>query len=136
MSDMMNWFLTAGLLVILELFVGTFYLLMVALGIFAGGIAAWAGAAVPVQALVAALIGVGATLLLHRRSKKTRHAAARDPNNSLDIGQSVTVAQWQGGAARVMYRGALWDVELAAGGNPVAGQFTIRAIRGSRLIVS
>ncbi len=134
MSDMMSWFLAAGVLVILELFVGTFYLLMVAVGILAGGIAAAAGAPLSVQALVAALIGIVATLLLRRRSRKA--SAARDPNVSLDIGQSVTVGQWQDGTARVMYRGALWDVELVHGSNPAAGQYTIREIRGSRLIVS
>jgi membrane protein implicated in regulation of membrane protease activity len=134
MSDMMSWFLAAGLLVILELFVGTFYLLMVAIGIAAGGIAAALGAAVPIQALVAALVGVVATLLLYRRSRKIK--SARDPNISLDIGQSITVEEWHDGSARVMYRGALWDVDLAPGGNPAAGQFTIRELRGSRLIVS
>jgi hypothetical protein len=35
-----------------------------------------------------------------------------------------------------MYRGALWDVELAHGARAHAGQFVIREIRGSRLIVS
>ena len=133
MSDMMRWFLAAGLLVMLELFVGTFYLLMVAIGIAAGAIAAAFGAPVPIQALVAAMVGVGATLLLHRRKSKS---AARDPNVSLDIGQSITVTEWHDGTARVMYRGAPWDVDLAPGGNPVAGQFTIRELRGSRLIVS
>lgn len=135
MSDMMRWFLAAGLLVILELFVGTFYLLMVALGIAAGGIAAAFGASVPIQALAAALVGVGATLLLYRRSRKAK-LAARDPNINLDIGQSISVAEWHDGSARVMYRGALWDVDLAPGGNPAAGQFTIRELRGNRLIVS
>ncbi len=134
MSEMMSWFLAAGVLVILELFVGTFYLLMVAAGILAGGIAAAAGAPISVQTLVAALVGIVATLLLRRRSKKA--SAARDPNVSLDIGQSITVNEWHDGRARVMYRGALWDVDLAPGGNPAAGQYTIREIRGSRLIVS
>ncbi len=136
MSEMMSWFLAAGLLVILELFVGTFYLLMVAIGILAGGIAAAIGATLPVQATLAALVGVVATLLLRRYSHKTKSAAARDPSTNLDIGRSISVPQWHDGTARVMYRGALWDVDLAPGGNPAAGQYTIRELRGSRLIVS
>jgi membrane protein implicated in regulation of membrane protease activity len=136
MSEMMTWFLAAGLLVILELFVGTFYLLMVAIGILAGGLAAAFGATLPVQSLVAAVVGVVATLLLRRYSRKTRSAATRDPNASLDIGRSISVAQWDDGKARVMYRGALWDVDLAPGGDPAAGRYTIRELRGSRLIVS
>ena len=136
MSEMMTWFLAAGLLVILELFVGTFYLLMVAIGILAGGLAAAFGATLPVQSLVAAVVGVVATLLLRRYSRKARSAATRDPNASLDIGRSISVAQWDDGTARVMYRGALWDVDLAPGGDPAAGRYTIRELRGSRLIVS
>jgi hypothetical protein len=37
--------------------------------------------------------------------------------------------------ARVMYRGAMWDVELAPGQAAAPGVFTIREVRGSRLIV-
>jgi hypothetical protein len=47
----------------------------------------------------------------------------------------VAVAHWVDGAARVMYRGALWDVELIPGSDTQAGHYTIRAVRGSRLIV-
>jgi membrane protein implicated in regulation of membrane protease activity len=135
MTESMTWFLIAGLLVIVELFIGTFYLLMVAVGIAAGGIAASAGASMPLQAALAAIVGVAATLLLRRRGKKSRTSPERDPNISLDIGQSITVEEWHDGMARVMYRGALWDVELAPGAKPVGGSFTIREIRGSRLIV-
>lgn len=37
------WFTLAVLLVIGELMTGTFYLLMVAIGLLAGGLAAWPG---------------------------------------------------------------------------------------------
>lgn len=137
MNDWINWFWVAGLLVVLELFSGTFYLLMIAIGIAAGGISAWAGVGPPWPAIAAALVGVLATLAL-RRSRYGKSAsadAAHDPNVNLDIGQSVNVAHWHNGMARVMYRGAMWDVELAPGACPVAGTFTIREIRGSRLIV-
>jgi hypothetical protein len=58
----------------------------------------------------------------------------------MDIGQLIEVDAWQGVgnngySARVPYRGALWDVDLEAGAQPLAGQFIIREIRGSRLIV-
>ncbi len=70
-----------------------------------------------------------------RFGRAARRDAAQDPNVNLDIGQSVAVAHWVDGAARVMYRGALWDVELIAGSDTQAGHYTIRAVRGSRLIV-
>lgn len=138
MADWSMWLVAAGATVILELFSGTFYLLMIAIGLAAGGaVALLAGPWI--QTLTAAVVGVVATGLLHRsrygRPEK-QGDSARDPNINLDIGQTVTVPQWQDGAARVMYRGALWDVELAPGVPPAPGQFTIREIRGSRLIVA
>ena len=138
MADWMNWFLAAALVVILELLSGTFYLLMIAVGIASGGLAALAGAALALQTAIAAIVGVLATLLLRRSKygKPARTNAARDPNVNMDIGQSISVQQWDAGTARVMYRGALWDVELAPGANALPGTFTIREIRGSRLIVA
>jgi membrane protein implicated in regulation of membrane protease activity len=136
----MGWLLLAGLLVIVELFSATFYLLMIALGAAAGAIAALIGAGIPLQTVVAAIAGVAATLLLKRfrrsRGQQMPRSAERDPNVNLDIGQKVSVAQWQNGTARVMYRGALWDVELAPGADPTAGVYAIREVRGSRLILA
>ena len=137
MSDWSFWLLAAGVIVIFELFTGTFYLLMIAIGVAAGALTALAGASLPVQTVVAAIVGVLATVVL-RRSKyggRNRTDSAVDPNVNMDIGQTVNVPQWQDHTARVMYRGALWDVELAPGAIPAPGLFTIREIRGSRLIV-
>ncbi len=138
MADWSFWLVAAGATAILELFTGTFYLLMIAIGLMAGTLAALAGAGTPVQTMVAAAVGLVATGVL-RRSKfgrPTRTDTARDPNVNLDIGQTINVPQWQDGTARVMYRGALWDVELAPGAPAAPGQYTIREVRGSRLIVA
>jgi membrane protein implicated in regulation of membrane protease activity len=139
MADWSYWLAAAGVVVILELFSGTFYLLMIAIGLAAGSAAAFLGLGEAVQLLVAALVGVAATVAL-RRSRygltQQRVQAERDPNVNLDIGQTVHVPAWQDNAARVMYRGALWDVELAPGVSATPGQFVIREVRGSRLIVA
>jgi membrane protein implicated in regulation of membrane protease activity len=142
MADWAIWILLAGVLVGAELFTGTFYLLMLALGLFAGGIAAYAGLAREWQMIIAAAVGIAATVGLRRSrfGRLRRQAAERDPNVSMDIGQLIVIDTWQrvGAAyvARVPYRGALWDVDLEIGSNPLPGQFRIREIRGSRLIVS
>jgi len=138
MADWMGWLATAGVLVILELFTGTFYLLMIAIGLAVGGLAALGGAGLPLQAIVAGVVGVLATGLLHRSrfGRQGRHEAARDRNVNLDIGQRVTVPAWDNGRARVMYRGALWDVELGQGATPLAGDFRIVEVQGSRLVVA
>ena len=139
MSDWSYWLAAAGVTVILELFSGTFYLLMIAIGLVAGAVAAFLGLGEVVALLVAAVVGVAATFVLRRSRygrQQQRVQAERDPNVNLDIGQTVNVPAWQDGAARVMYRGALWDVELAPGSNAAPGPYTIREVRGSRLIVA
>jgi membrane protein implicated in regulation of membrane protease activity len=138
MVDWMSWLVAAGVLVILELFSGTFYMLMIAIGVGSGAIAALAGATGPGQAIVAAIVSVVATGLLHRSrlGKPAKTNPARDHNVNLDIGQRVTVPDWTDGKARVLYRGALWDVELGQGATPHAGDFKIVEVQGSRLIVS
>lgn len=138
MHDWMIWFGMAGILVIAEIFTGTFYLLMIALGALAGGVAGLAGFIFSVQMVVAAIVGAIVTFLLRKSSfgKQRRLPAARDPNVNLDIGQTVYVKQWQGNQARAMYRGALWDIELMSGAEAITGTFIIREIRGSHLIVA
>lgn len=138
MSDWMNWLVGAGILVIAELFTGTFYLLMIAIGLACGGIVALLGLSGPIQTLVAAATGLVATSILHRSrfGRPARISASRDQNVNLDIGGRVTVPGWQNGRARVMYRGALWDVELGPGAQPEAGEYRIVEVQGNRLIVA
>jgi membrane protein implicated in regulation of membrane protease activity len=144
MADWVGWLATAGILVILDLFTGTFYLLMIAIGLAAGGLVALAGAGFATQAIVAGVVGVIATGVLHRsRFGRGDHAndagkgaATRDRNVNLDIGERLTVPAWDKGRARVMYRGALWDVELGQGATAHAGEFRIVEVLGSRLVVA
>jgi membrane protein implicated in regulation of membrane protease activity len=138
MADWINWLVAAGVLVALELFTGTFYLLMIAIGLGFGALAALGGMSGAAQTIVAAVVGVLATALLHRSrfGRPARGDAARDPNVNIDIGQQISVDQWNDRRARVMYRGALWDVELGQGAQPQAGVFKIVEVQGSRLIVT
>jgi membrane protein implicated in regulation of membrane protease activity len=143
MTDWIIWFIAAGVLVILEMFTGTFYLLMLGFGMVAGGLAALAGLSNALQFVVAAIIGIVTTFLLRhsRFGKFNKTGAARDPNVNLDIGQTLAIDEWKsshGGRvmARVPYRGAMWDAELAPGETARPGTFVIREIQGSRLIVS
>lgn len=132
------WVTLAGVLVVLEMFTGTFYLLMIAIGMGVGGVAALLGLGVQMQVLVAAVVGVVATGILHRSrlGAAPKGSAANDPNVNIDIGQDVTVAAWENGRARVMYRGAPWDVELTPGGQAQPGSFKIIGVNGSRLVVA
>lgn len=133
------WFLVSFLLLILELVTGTFYVLMLALAFAAGGIAALLGLGLPLQFLIAAVVGVIASLLL-RRSKLggtvIRKDASVDPLQSLDIGQTVEVKEWTNSSSRVTYRGSQWDAVLAADEAEVPGSFFITEVRGTRLTLS
>jgi membrane protein implicated in regulation of membrane protease activity len=144
MEEWMNWLVLAGILAILEIFSGTFYLLMIAVGALAGAMLAWFGFGNTAQILIAAVVALIATYIL-RNSKygkiQKRGEAARDPNVNLDIGQILKIDDWKQEAgdqyiARVTYRGALWDVELERHSDPAPGLFKICEIRGSRLIVA
>ncbi|MCG2584106.1 NfeD family protein [Massilia sp. TS11] len=136
MSLWMEWLALAGVLVVLELFSGTFYLLMIALGLACGALLAYLGAGLSWQFLAAGSVASAATLALRRsRLSLGLPKAANDPNMNMDIGQSVEVPAWQDGRARVMYRGAMWDVELDGGAQAGPGRFTITEVRGNRLIV-
>ncbi|HEY1997405.1 NfeD family protein [Paraburkholderia sp.] len=131
------WWVGAGVLIVLELMSGTFYLLMIALGFIAAALARLAGANVDVQFVLAALVALAAVLLLRRSrfGRKTRKAAAINPDVNLDIGQTLAVPAWRDRKARANYRGAAWDVELAPGEPEDARVYEISALDGSRLIV-
>ncbi|MDR5731780.1 MULTISPECIES: NfeD family protein [Caballeronia] len=132
------WWIAAGVLIVTELFTGTFYLLMIALGLLAGGIAFAVGLALHVQLGVAALVALVAVVLLRRSrfGSWKRRDASRDTAVNLDIGATVEVAQWHDRRARAMYRGAEWDVELAPGESEGARLYCITALEGSRLVVA
>lgn len=142
MTDWMIWFTAVCVLVVLEMASGTFYLLMLAIGVAGGGVAAILGAGGIWQCVIAAVIAAAATTALRRSrfGKSEQIPASRNPDVNLDIGQTISVDVWEQATsvtprARVPYRGAFWDVELAAGNQAVTGVFVIEEIRGNCLIV-
>lgn len=144
MNDAMSWLWLglAGVLVILEISTGTFYLLMVAFGMLAGALAAWFGSSLPTQMLWVAVVGIVGVLLLrlYRRKAIVHRDPSSNPGINLDIGQRVRVERWNDDnglfTARAAYRGAEWDVELQGGAAAGPGWYVIRAVQGSRLIVA
>jgi membrane protein implicated in regulation of membrane protease activity len=132
------WFGLAVLALIGEVATGTFYLLLVATGLAAGGLATVGGIGIEGQLAICGGVVIAGLLILRATGvlKKREVDAARNADVNLDIGQVVTVDNWTGArTARVSYRGASWDVILAAGCDPVAGEQIIMEVRGSQLIV-
>jgi membrane protein implicated in regulation of membrane protease activity len=129
------WWIAGAALIAVELVTGTFYLLVIGLAFVCGGIAAWLGAAIPLQWLIAAALGVVGTVLLQRWKRGV--IARTPPQKGLDIGQMVQVQSWgPAGTARVAYRGSTWDAELASADTPHAKTMYITGMRGSVLLLS
>jgi membrane protein implicated in regulation of membrane protease activity len=133
------WWVMAGAAVAAELATGTFYLLMVALGLAAAAIAAHLGLAVGAQVVVAALVGGGATALWHwQRARSPQSAPARENRDvNLDIGERVQVAAWGADrTARVQYRGSTWMARLQPGSPAEAGEHRVTAVEGNWLVLA
>lgn len=138
MADSTVWWLLAGVAVALELVTGTFYLLMLSIGLAAGALAAYAGAGLTVQLLAAALVGGGAVVGWHlvRGRQPAGPAASANPDVNLDVGETVVVDAWQAdGTAQVRYRGASWTVVQMPGAAPRIGTHRVREVVGNRLVV-
>ncbi len=132
------WWLLAGAAVAVELLTGTFYLLMLAMGMAAGALAAHAGASLTVQMLVAAVVGGGAVMLwyLRRDQRPAEPPAQSNVNVNLDIGETIHIATWNpDGTADVHYRGARWTAIHRPGVTPSAGTHRVAELVGNRLLV-
>lgn len=133
------WAVATGLVVAIELATGTFYLLMIALGLAAGGLVAWAGAGVASQLIAAAAVGAGATALLRwGRSRRPQPLEARRNRDvNLDIGEAVRVDAWAvDETARVQYRGSSWIAKRASGAMAVIGRHRVVAVEGNWLVLA
>jgi membrane protein implicated in regulation of membrane protease activity len=138
MSDSTLWWLATGGLVAVELISGTFYLLMLALGLASAALAAHAGFAVTWQWVIAALVGGGSVLIWHRykRAQPALAPAQSNPDVNMDVGVEVHVASWQAdGTTAVKYRGAHWDAILQTGQPAEPGAYVIAQVVGSRLVL-
>lgn len=132
----LDWWIVTGVLVVLELLTGTFYLLMIACGTAAGGIAHLLGANTDIAMAVAALVALAGVGCVKRSRLAPRRREARGNRDvNLDIGETLEVTAWQARRARVMYRGAQWDVELMPGQSETARWYQIRELSGNRLLV-
>lgn len=132
------WWLMAGGAVAVELFTGTFYLLMLAVGLAAGALAAHAGASVAVQLLAAAAVGSAGVVGCYVFRKKSPGAQPASSNRdvNMDVGESVNVEIWNpDGTAQVRYRGAQWTVVLRPGNAPSSGLHRVAEVIGNRLLV-
>ena len=132
------WWILAGITVAAELLTGGIYLLMIALGLACGAVAAHLGLGMPFQITVAAAVGVLSVLLCRRiRGKRMPELPpSANPDLNLDIGETLHVPEWNAdGTARIPYRGSHWTVALRPGSMPSSGLYRVIEVQGNRLIV-
>ncbi|MBH5329560.1 NfeD family protein [Eikenella sp. S3360] len=104
------WFIAAAALLILEMFSGTFYLLVVSIALAGAGVAAWLGAGGGAALLVAVVLSAAGIAAVYRWRRNHRTAATEDVD--LDIGNTVLLHQPQSGKLwLVQYRGTYWQAE-------------------------
>ena len=140
MSESTIWWLLAGASVAIELATGTFYLLMISLGLMAGALASHFGLPLTGQIITAAIVGGGAVALWHWQSMRRPQALPASANRDvhIDIGEPVQVEQWNtDGTATVKYRGANWTAILATPALEASatGLFRIKELIGNRLVI-
>jgi membrane protein implicated in regulation of membrane protease activity len=140
MAESTIWWLLAGSAIAIELATGTFYLLMLSIGLVAAALSAQLGFNLIGQVLAAAFVGGGGVALWRWRNSRKPQAAPAGSNRDvhIDIGEPVHVQHWNpDGTASVMYRGANWTAIPA---HPLAesqttGMFRITELIGNRLVI-
>jgi membrane protein implicated in regulation of membrane protease activity len=138
MEESTLWWIATGVAVAVELATGTFYLLMIAIGLAAGALAAHLGGGLVTQLVASAVVGGGAVALWYLRRKRHPQAlaAGANPDVNLDVGETVHIDHWQpDGTASVRYRGAAWTVIHRSGTAPSTGVHRVVEVIGSRLVV-
>lgn len=131
------WWLAALMLVIAEISSGTFYLVAVAFGLTIAGLAAFLGMSWNWQAAIAAVLCTAGVAGISRWKQRNTNNFEQ-ANLAYDIGQEVRVVHWSDEHhARVSYRGAEWDAELAESAVPDSAKqkWLIKKIIGSKLII-
>ena len=138
MEESTLWWVLAGVAVAVELVTGTFYLLLLALGMAAGAVAAHLGAGVAVQLVCAALVGGGAVVAWnHAKKRRPGDPSARAERSvNLDVGETIVIDQWNSdGTATVKYRGTTWTAIHHPGVTPSTGRHRVAELVGNRLLV-
>ena len=131
------WIVAGFALAIAELLSGTFYLLVIGLGAFAGAVVAWMGGNMLVQAAAGGIVAIGGAIAVHHWHARQKSGDAQ--SNFLDRGQPVVLEGWaneSANLARVKYRGTSWDARVAAGDRPAPGTtLYIEGQEGNTLVV-
>lgn len=138
MEESTIWWLAAGAVVVAELLTGSFYLLMVAVGLVAAALAAHLGLPMALQIVTAAIVGGGAVVAwyLVKKRRPGDPSARADRSVNLDVGETIMIESWSpDGTTSVKYRGATWTAIHRPGVTPSTGMHRVAELVGNRLLV-
>lgn len=110
MASWTFWLIAAVVVFVLEMFIGTVYLLVLAAALAGTAVAAFLGVGTTACLLIASLFsGVGIVYVYYaRRARSLKRDVSRD--NDLDLGERVVVeSRLAEDLWRVQYRGTLWE---------------------------
>ena len=112
---MVSWFIAAALILIMELFIGTIYLMVVSAALFGAGFAAYLFDDHSISIIVAAVLSAVGIWWVKGWIKRHRHSPAHEAAlNDLDIGQTVHIVRHlHSDIYEVMYRGTQWQAQAA-----------------------
>ena len=110
---MIAWFVAAALILILELFIGTIYLLVVSAALLGAGLAAFLFHNNNISIITAAVLSAVGIWWAKGWIKRRRHSSAEEAAlNDLDLGQTVHIIRHlHGNRYEVAYRGTQWQAQ-------------------------
>jgi membrane protein implicated in regulation of membrane protease activity len=136
MDISLAWLIAGFILIIAELVTGTFFLLVLGIAALVGAGVGYASGAFVWQAVAAAVVAVAGVVWVHRYRKTISPKRMQ----GLDFGQPSAFDSWVNrdtGQARVKYRDALWDAQVAGDAAGEPGEILyITSVDGSTLKVS
>ncbi len=135
MDIILFWFGIAGLALIIELLINTFYLLLISFSMLAAGfIAMFFPKNLLIQILTCCLIAL--ICLFFYRRKFFKEKKVKNQNLHIDIGQLLIINDWSDqGLTNIYYRGTTWQVEMNQKYPKRDGVFVIIGFNGNRIVV-
>ena len=127
------WLIIAVALLIAEVTAGSFYLLVLALSATCAWFAQLLGLQFLAQTIVCLIVAAATVLPLYFYRKKLKH---HDKLLDLDVGEIVTIKQWENRSSQTRYRGSVWQVILIEGAQISHNNlYSIVSIESNRLLV-
>lgn len=128
------WFVAAALVLLVELFAGTVYLMVISGALFGAGLAAWLSGSVSAAVVTAAALAALGIWAVNRHVRRHPKPVQED---DLDIGQTVYILRrLHGDRYEVSYRGTHWQAQaLNAASASDAQTAVITGKQGNLLLV-